>query len=94
MELTGRIKSISDIQHISDKFKKQEFVLETEINTPYAQTILMECQQDTCDKLNQFNDGDEVKVFFNIRGRQHNGANGLKTYNSIVVWKIMSNVQQ
>lgn len=88
MEISGLIKSIGETVQVSDKFAKREFVLETEHDKPYPQTILFELHNDRCDMIDAYNEGQEVTVSFNLKGRQHNGNNGLKTYNTLVCWKI------
>lgn len=89
MNLKGTIKSIGDVHHVSDRFKKQEMVLNTEINTPYPQTILVEFQQDKCELLSNYKEGDEVSIEANLKGRQWTDSNGVvKTFNTISAWRI------
>ena len=88
MEVSGTIKQISDIQIVSDKFKKQDFVLTTEGNTPYPQHVQFQATQDKCSLLGQLNEGDEVKVCFNLRGKEWNSPTGLKYFNTLEAWRI------
>lgn len=89
MQVHGTIKSISETQTVSDRFKKREFVVTTEENTPYPQTVLFEMNQDKCDVLNQYKEGQEVSVDFNIRGRQWTDPQGaVKTFNTLQAWRI------
>jgi len=88
MEVTGTLKAKYDTQKVSDRFSKREFVLTTEENTPYPQHISMQVTQDKCLILDAVNIGDELKVQFNLRGREWNGPQGIKYFNTIDVWKI------
>jgi single-stranded DNA-binding protein len=91
MNLKGTIKTIGIVQHVSDKFKKQEMVLITDESTPYPQTILVEFQQDKCELLANYKEGDKVSVDTNLKGRQWTNNEGVvKTFNTISVWRIES----
>ena len=90
MTLQGTIKEIFATQQVSDKFKKREFVITTEATTPYPQHISIQCTQDKCDMLDQHSIGDEVAVHINIRGREWNGPQGIKYFNTIEAWRIVS----
>lgn len=88
METTGTIKVILDTQIVSDKFKKREFVLTTEGNTPYPQHVSFQVTQDKTSLLDSVGVGDEVKVQFNLRGREWNGPQGVKYFNTLEAWRI------
>lgn len=91
MQLQGKIKSIGTVQHVSDKFKKQELVIITEESTPYPQTILVELQQDKCELISNYKEGDNIKIEANLKGRQWTNNEGqVKTFNTISVWRIES----
>lgn len=88
MEVTGILKVKQDTQVVSEKFSKRELVLTTEGNTPYAQHVSFQVTQDKCSMLDQYNVGDELKVQFNLRGREWNGPQGIKYFNTLEVWRI------
>lgn len=88
MELLGRLTKKFDTAKVSDKFQKREFILTIEENTPYPQPLSMQLTQDKCIILDAFNEDDEIKVHFNIRGRQWDGPQGTKWFNTIDVWRI------
>lgn len=88
MEVTGTLKVKYDTQKVSDRFSKREFVLITEANTPYPQFVSFQVTQDKCSLLDQFNEGDELKVQFNLRGREWNGPQGVKYFNTLEAWRI------
>lgn len=88
MEVTGILKVKSETEKVSDKFSKREFVLTTESNTPYPQHISFQLTQDKCSVLDGYNIGEEIKVQFNLRGREWNGPNGVKYFNTLEAWRI------
>ncbi len=88
MEVTGQLKLKFDTQKVSEKFQKREFVLSTDLSTPYPQHISFQVTQDKCSMLDAFNPGDELKVQFNLRGREWNGPQGVKYFNTLEAWRI------
>lgn len=89
MEIVGKIKKIMDVQNVSDKFRKREFVLSTDLNTPYPQHILFQTTQEKCSMLDNLRTNDEVKVFFNIRGREWTNPEGqIKYFVTLEAWRI------
>ena len=86
--LKGEIKMISDIQQISDSFKKREFVV-LDASGQYPQTILFQAVQDRVE-LDNFKVGDNVEVTFFLRGREWtNPKDGqIKYFNSLDAWKV------
>lgn len=88
MEITGTLKVKFDTQKVSDRFSKREFVLTTEANTPYPQHVPMQVTNDKCWLLDALNPGDELKVHFNIRGREWEGPQGTKYFVTIDAWKL------
>jgi hypothetical protein len=93
MEIKGKIIEINNTVQVSDKFKKREFVVEYAENAQYPEYVKFELTQDKCDLLNEFNPGQVVEVFFNLRGRRWTDPKGeTKYFNSLQAWKIQ-NVQ-
>lgn len=88
MEVTGLLKAKFDTQKVSEKFTKRDFVLTTDASTPYPQFISFQLTQDKCTSIDAINNGDEIKVHFNLRGREWNGPQGVKYFNTLEAWKI------
>lgn len=88
METTGQLKLKTTTMVVSDKFQKRDFVLATDLSTPYPQFITFQLTQDKCAILDSMNEGDEIKVQFNLRGREWNGPQGIKYFNTLEAWKI------
>lgn len=90
MEVVGVIKLKKITQHVSDKFSKREFVLSIDPNGKYPQHVEFQCTQDKCQLLDQFAEGQEIKVHFNLRGREWSGPQGIKYFNTLECWRIDS----
>lgn len=89
MQITGILKEKFETKTVSDKFKKREFVVTIDGTTPYPQHISCQLTQDKVDLINTVNIGDEVEVHFNLRGREWNGPQGVKYFNTIEAWRIV-----
>ena len=88
MEVTGKIKKIDETKTFGNNgFRKREMILTTD--EQYPQMLLIEFVQDKCDLLNNFNEGEEIKVSINLRGREWINPQGeAKYFNSIQGWRI------
>jgi hypothetical protein len=67
----GSIVSIGETQSFGDKFKKREFILETE--EKYPEKIKMEFINDDVDVLDRFIEGEVVTVAFLVKGSEYQG---------------------
>jgi len=88
MELQGKIKLIDETKTFGNNgFRKRELVITTE--EQYPQTIMIEFVQDKTELLNAYKVGQDVKVSFNVRGREWVNPQGeTKYFNSIQGWRI------
>ena len=90
-ELTGRLLAKYDTIQRSESFKTREFVLEkTEdiggrIITNY---IKFQCVQEKTNIIDRVNTGDEVKVFFNIKGSKWEKDGRTNYITNLDAWKI------
>ena len=84
MELTGKLKLKMDEQKFDSGFYKREFVVSTQ--EQYPQDIKFELFKEKCEMIANVQDGEMIKVLFDIRGNEYNG----KYYNNLVAWKIES----
>jgi len=90
MEIKGKIKKISETVQISDRFRKREFVVEYASNPDYPQPIQFEMVQDRCELLDPFEVGQQVEIFFDLRGREWTNPQGeVKFFNSLQAWKLV-----
>lgn len=82
-EASGKIKLISDIQNFPSGFSKREFVVTTG-DGKYPQDLKFEMVKDKCATLDDYKEGSDVKVSFDIRGNEYNG----KYYVNLSCWKL------
>lgn len=88
MEVQGNIKKIGETETFgSNGFRKRELVVVTQ--EQYPQNILIEFVQDKTELLNNYAEGQTVKVSINLRGREWVNPQGeTKYFNSIQGWRI------
>ena len=84
-ELSGNVKLVQEPQTFGSGFTKREFVVTVE-DEKYPQDISLECVQDKVSLLDTLQPGDEVKVTFDIRGREYNG----RYFNNLQAWRVES----
>jgi hypothetical protein len=72
-----------DARNISDKFTVREFVVTVE-DGKYPQDIILQFVNDKVNLLDSVQEGQEVTVSFDIRGREYNG----RFFNNLNAWKI------
>tara|TARA_S200002703_G_scaffold3018_5_gene4482 strand:+ start:8963 stop:9481 length:519 start_codon:yes stop_codon:yes gene_type:complete len=88
LSLKGKVCHIGETQTVSDKFKKREIVIDTP--GEYPQKVAFEFTQDKCELLDKYKIGEEITVYFNIRGREWNG----KYFTNLNGWRIESDLVQ
>ena len=87
-DTTGKIHVLSETKQVSDRFTKREFVLEVP-DGKYPQFVQFQLTGDRCSQLDNFKVGDEIRVTFNLRGREWRSPQGeTKYFNSLDVWKL------
>ena len=86
-EVEGRLYKKMDVQQITDSFKKREFVLEVE-DGAYSQIIKLQLTQNNCEKLDPFNEGDQLKVTFSLRGREYSKEGRTSYFTNLDAWRI------
>ena len=91
MEAVGKLHTIFETKQVSERFSKREFVVELADNPKYPQLVLFQLTGDRCAQLDEFKQGDEVRIEFSLRGREWRSPQGeLKYFNSLDVWKLES----
>lgn len=88
MEIQGRIKTIFATETVGQNgFQKRDLVITTD--GQYPQDIIIQFTQQRCDLLNNLKVGQNVRVHFNLRGREWTNQQGeVKYFNTIEGWKI------
>jgi len=81
-EVLGKLHKKFDTERKSDKFQARDFVIE--LPGQYPQLIKFQLTQDRCEIIDPYNEGDEIKVYFDLRGRQWED----KFFTNLNAWKI------
>jgi hypothetical protein len=87
MDITGTIEKIFPVQEVTASFKKREVVIRTE--EQYPQPLIFEFAQDKTSEPEGYNEGDKVKISFDIRGREWKSPQGdTKYFISLRGWRL------
>ena len=57
------------------------------VDGAYTQLIKFQMVQNNCEKLDGFNEGDDVKVTFNLRGREYTKDGKTSYFTNLDAWK-------
>ncbi len=94
-DVSGKLIEKYDVQQITDTFKKREFVIECpkEISgNIYYDYLKFQLTQDRVTLLDDMNEGDNIKVHFNLRGSKFtskkDGSTGYIT--NLEAWRLES----
>ncbi len=89
MEIVGRIYRIFNTEKISENFQNRKFVIEHAENPAYPQLSECALEQSAVNIIDDFKEGDAIKAYFSLRGREWTNKKGeIKYINTIRVWKI------
>lgn len=90
-ELSGKLEVIFDIVQRSPTFKTREFVLKTSEEggtRTFENFIKFQCVQDKTEILDKYKVGDQVKVYFNIRGTKWEKEGRVTYITNLDAWRI------
>ena len=91
MEIKGKLVEKFPVQQVTDKFKKQEFVIEFAENPQYPEFVKFETIQDKCGQIDSFEVGSELTVSFNLKGRKWDDPKGgTKYFNTLQAWRLQA----
>ena len=82
-ELTAKLHKKFPTENKTDSFQAREFVLLDEKGM-YPNYVKFQLTQDRCALLDNYEEGQEIKVYFDLRGREWNG----KFFTNLNAWKI------
>jgi Protein of unknown function (DUF3127). len=82
-EVEGKMHRIYPVEQKSASFTAREFVLEVPDGS-YPQYVKFQAVQERCSQLDNFKEGDMVKVHFDLRGREWNG----KYFTNLNAWRV------
>jgi len=88
LQIQGVIQEIKPLQTITETFSKREFTIQLE-DGKYPQVCQFQCTGNNIAKLDELGTGDEVKVDFNLRGREWTSPKDgeVKVFNSLEAWR-------
>ena len=86
-EIEGTLHKIFDIESKSSSFQTREFVITTE--GTYPQYVKFQLTQDKCGVIDGCQEGEKIKVSFDLRGREWQG----KYFTNLNAWKVEKSVQ-
>jgi single-strand DNA-binding protein len=82
-EIQGKIHKVFPSENKSGNFQAREFVIELE-SGQYSQLIKFQLTQDRCDLIDAYSEGEEIKVSFDLRGREWDG----KYFINLNAWRL------
>ena len=91
LQITGKLIEKYDVQQVSEKFKKREFVMEVyeEYNgQTYTNFAKLQLVQAKCDIIDRYNIGDSVTVSFNVKGNKWEKDGKINYITNLDCWRI------
>jgi hypothetical protein len=82
-EVIGKLHKKYETENKSGSFQAREFVIEIDSGN-YAQFIKFQLVQDRCALLDDYQEGQPIKVHFDLRGREWNG----KYFTNLNAWRL------
>lgn len=84
-QVAGKLHKVFETEQKTEKFRAREFVIEV-VDGNYPQMIKFQLTQDKCEMIDDYNDGDEINVHFNLRGREWND----RFFTNLDAWRVES----
>jgi hypothetical protein len=82
-EIEGKLHKVYDTEQKTDSFRAREFVIET-MQGQYSQFVKFQLTQDRCDVVDPYEEGQQIKVYFDLRGRQWQD----KYFTNLNAWRV------
>ena len=82
-EISGKLVKTFPTENKSATFQAREFVIEI-MDGNYAQYVKFQLTQDRCPLIEPFKEGEEIKVWFDLRGREWQG----KYFTNLNAWRV------
>lgn len=80
---SGRLHKIFDTEQKSASFSVRDFVIEI-ADDKFPQMVKFQLTQDKCELIDNYSEGDEITVDFDLRGREWND----KYFTNLSAWRI------
>ena len=82
-EVEGKLHKKFETEQKTDTFQAREFVLEV-ADGQYPQQVKFQLVQDRCNLLDSYEEGEEMKVHFDLRGREWQG----RYFTNLNAWRL------
>lgn len=82
-EIEGKLLRKYDTENKTQSFQAREFVLEVQDGN-YPQFVKFQLVQDRCNLLDNYQEGEQIKVHFDLRGREWQG----KYFTNLNAWRL------
>lgn len=82
-EIIGKLVKIYETESKTDSFRAREFVIEIDGGT-YPQFVKFQCVQDRTTMIDPYKEGEQIKVHFDLRGREWQG----KYFTNLNAWRV------
>lgn len=82
-EIEGKLVKKFDVESKTSSFQAREFVIET-MDGSYSQFIKFQLVQDRVSVIDAFQEGERIKVHFDLRGREWSG----KYFTNLNAWRV------
>jgi len=83
LEIEGKLHKVFPIENKSGNFQAREFVVEVE-SGQYPQFAKFQLVQDRCGLIEDYSEGENIKVHFDLRGREWQG----KYFTTLTAWRL------
>lgn len=80
---TGRLHKVFDTEQKSASFQAREFVIEV-ADGKFPQMVKFQLTQDKCPLIDDYSEGEDISVDFDLRGREWND----KYFTNLNAWRI------
>ena len=81
-EVAGKLIKKYDTENKTGSFQAREFVIE--VDGQYPQFVKFQLVQDRCGIIDAYNEGEMIKVSFDLRGREWQG----KYFTNLNAWRV------
>jgi hypothetical protein len=85
LQIEGKLFKVYPTEQKTDKFQSRDFAIEF-MSGNYPQLVKFQLSNDKCDLIDAYQIGSQVRVYFDLRGREWND----KILTNLQAWKIES----
>jgi len=82
-EIAGKLHKIFETEQKTNTFQAREFVIEIN-DGGYSNFIKFQLTQDRCSLIDEYQENEPIKVFFDLRGREWQG----KYFTNLNAWRL------